>query len=162
MFPFYKCTDNEEHNPHVVHDKWSHHSSHKNHVMRFKRNLETVDPQCRLPVFSSTVATLKRQISSVPQEFMLDREDQWRGTGLTPHLSSSTPSFPLRSFQGDLSHVPTSPKWHRNMFSLHLGSRPPSRAHTQTHTLEHTIEHTLTRTQLYYKQPSHALRQQQR
>lgn len=80
-----------------------------------------------------------------------------------PHIwAHLLPLSPSAAFQGDLSHVPTSPKWHRNMFSLHLGSRPPSRAHTQTHTLEHTIEHTLTRTQLYYKQPSRALRQQQR
>lgn len=44
-----------------------------------KTQLKTVNAKCRLavliaflPLSSSTVATLKRQISSVPQEFMLE------------------------------------------------------------------------------------------
>lgn len=48
--------------------------------------------------------------------------------------SEHVPSLLLpTACQREFSHVPTSPKWQQNMFSMHLGSRPPhTRLNTQT------------------------------
>lgn len=109
----------------------------KNNTTLSKNKTETVDAQykllyticCLIPLTSSSYTQKIDYVCSARVHVAIRRAAVWNK--LDPTSEHFFSLFPSTAFQGEFSHVPTSPMWHLNMFSLHLGSRPP-RAHLNT------------------------------